>query len=143
MRLFPALLMLTLFANAACAELTAVRAEQNLEKRAGKAVDHAGSLMESLAKTSESAGWKATLDVVEEITQSVELADESLRASGKNARKSPKYFKKAELRCRDILRRLDAFIQSASVDDRAPLEKARTRIHQVHDHLLQQIMGAK
>jgi hypothetical protein len=142
MRLSLAILTLMLFANATCAELTAVRAEQNPEKRAGKAVDHADALTGNLAKTYES-DWKATLSAVEEIAESVELAGESLRVSGKNARKSPKYFKKAELRSREILRRLDSFIQSASVDDRAPLEQARARIQQVHDHLLQQIMGAK
>ena len=58
----------------------------------------------------------------EELEESVELAHTSLNQTGKNPRKSPKYFKQAEIATRDLLRRLDSFQGEMSFDDRPMLD---------------------
>ena len=72
----------------------------------------------------------------------MELAFESLEESGKNARNN-KYFKRAELRTRELMRRIDGLRESVSFDDRALIDKLRDRVIDVHDELLKSIMGKK
>ena len=52
-------------------------------------------------------------------------------------------FKRAELRTRELLRRLEGLRESFSVADRALVDKARDRVAQVHDDLLKGIMGRR
>ena len=53
-----------------------------------------------------------------EIVESVDLAYTSLTATGKDPRKSPKWFKRGEIETRDLLRRLSSFQDQMSFDDR-------------------------
>jgi hypothetical protein len=141
MRLPTLALALLVFSSAAFADLTDIRSEKNLEKRADRAIDHAESLAHDLKKTYENESWDATKNVLAEIAQSMELAFASLTETGKSARRSPKHFKKAELKSRDILRRLDAVHTAVAVDDREAVDKVRARVQKVHDDLLQAIMS--
>jgi len=75
-----------------------------------------------------------------EIEESVNLAEESLAAAGKNPRKSPKWFKRAEIETRDLVRKLEGFQQQMSFADRHVLERARTTVQPVHDQLLMGLM---
>ena len=54
-----------------------------------------------------------------EVQESVEVAYASLEGTGRDPRKSPKWFKKAEMETRDLLRRLTSFQDSMGFDDRA------------------------
>ncbi|MCL5744383.1 MAG: hypothetical protein M1541_10730, partial [Acidobacteria bacterium] len=74
---------------------------------------------------------------------SVVLSNDSLKETGKNPSKSPKHFKHAEIRTRELLRRMDDFRQEMSVDDRAILDKIEPTIRKIHDELLLGIMGVK
>jgi hypothetical protein len=112
----------------------------SLEKQADQAVEHAAQLTKSLKADEEAGKWQVTLD---EIANSVESANKLFKDSGKSARKSPKYFKRAELKTREIARRLDAFGKDVSVDDREAVEKVRARVQAVHDQILAEIMGTK
>jgi hypothetical protein len=71
------------------------------------------------------------------------LAYESLRDSGKDPRRSPKFFKRAEMTTRQLLRRIDGVIESMSVSDRAILLIVRDRVSDIHDELLNGIMKKK
>jgi hypothetical protein len=112
----------------------------SLEKQADQAVDNAARLTKGLKSDYDNGKWTASL---EEIAVSVENANKLLKESGKSGRKSPKYFKRAELRTRDIARKLDEFSRGASVDDRERVERVRARVLAVHDQLLADIMGTK
>ncbi len=141
MRLATLALALFAISSAAVADLTAIRSEKNLEKRAGLAIEHAESLARNLKKTYETESWEATKKVLDEIAEATELSYASLTETGKNARRSPKHFKKAELKSREILRRLDAVHVAVAVDDRGPVDIVRARVLKVHDDLLQAIMS--
>ena len=137
-------LALTLAGGAAAStELDAVRAEANLEKRSKLALDNAASALRS-AREAYQAGDTATVTAkADEIGESVDLADNSLTVTGKNPRKSPKWFKHAEMETRELTRRLEDFAQQMNYNDRAILDKIRARIEQVHDELLTGLMEGR
>lgn len=137
-------LALTLAGGAAAStELDAVRAEANLEKRSKLALDNAASALRS-AREAYQAGDTATVTVkTDEIGESVDLAYNSLTETGKNPRKSPKWFKHAEMETRELTRRLEDFAQQMNYDDRAILDKTRARVEQVHDDLLTGLMEGR
>jgi hypothetical protein len=60
----------------------------------------------------------------------------------KNPRNN-KYFKKAELRTRELIRRLDGLAHLVSVDERDAVGKVREHVAEVHDNLLKGIMSKK
>ena len=124
-------------------DLAAVSAEPNLEKRADKALDHAAQLISTLRDTYNSGEMKKLATTLDEITQSVELCRKSLEASGKNARRSPKYFKKAEMRTHDFERRLERFQTDMGAMDRPVAEKTVEHVRKVHEGLLDDMMGRK
>ena len=130
-------------AAAASTELDAVRAETNLEKRSKLALDNAASALRS-AREAYQAGDTATVTAkTDEIGESVDLAYNSLTETGKNPRKSPKWFKHAEMETRELTRRLEDFAQQMNYSDRAILDKIRARIEQVHDELLTGLMEGR
>lgn len=128
---------------AASTELDAARAEANLEKRSKLALDNAASALRS-AREAYQAGDTATVTAkTDEIGESVDLAYNSLTETGKNPRKSPKWFKHAEMETRELTRRLEDFAQQMSYNDRAILDKIRARVEQVHDELLTGLMEGR
>ena len=137
-------LALTLAGGAAAStELDAVRAEANLEKRSKLALDNAASALRS-AREAYQAGDTATVTAkTDEIGESVDLAYNSLTETGKNPRKSPKWFKHAEMETRELTRRLEDFAQQMNYIDRAILDKTRARVEQVHDELLTGLMEGR
>ena len=137
-------LALTLAGGAAAStELDAVRAEANLEKRSKLALDNATSALKS-AREAYQAGDTATVTAkTDEIGESVDLAYNSLTETGKNPRKSPKWFKHAEMETRELTRRLEDFAQQMNYNDRAILDKTRARVEQVHDELLTGLMEGR
>ncbi|MCC6587853.1 MAG: hypothetical protein IT168_14250 [Bryobacterales bacterium] len=125
------------------ADLDTARSEPNLEKRSEKAMLNAEAALDSARKAYETGDMKAVRGALTEIGDSIALTRESLDSSGKNARKSPKYFKKAELALRKLMRRLDSFRLELGVDERPPVETLLQSAHSAHDHILAAIMGTK
>jgi hypothetical protein len=85
----------------------------------------------------------AVRDGLEEVRESVDLCQSSLKQTGKDPRRSSKYFKKAEIGIRRLLRRLDNFRLEMAVPERPPVEKLIQHVQQVHDDLLHGIMGKR
>lgn len=124
-------------------DLAAVNAEANLEKRADKALDHAAQLISTLRDTYNAGDMKKLGTVLDEIYASVELCRKSLQDSHKNARRSPKYFKRAELKTRDFERRLERFQYDMGAMDRPIAGKTIEHLRKVHEELLNEMMGKK
>ena len=138
-----AVLAAFLAAAPALADLTAARAEPNLEKRSRMALDNAEQVLR-LAKEAYSQGdIQRTQAALEELRDSVLLAHESLRQTGKNPSRSPKHFKHAEIKTRGFLRQLGDFRETMSWEDRDALDQVRAAIEKVHQELLLGIMGGK
>lgn len=138
-----ALLLAVACCSAAAGDLGTVRAEPNLEKRSGKALDNAAAALKSARDAYDKGDSAAVAAAAAEISDSVELAWTSLQQTGKNPRRSPKWFKRAEIATRDLARRVENFQLEMSYTDRAVLDPVKAKIHQVHDDLLVGLMEGK
>jgi hypothetical protein len=124
-------------------DLAAIKLEPNLERRSERALDNASAVMDS-ARDASSAGDSVKIKAaLEEVRESVDLAYQSLVDSGKSARRNPKFFKRAELKTRELMRRLEGLAQAVDSDDRTFVESVRERVSKVHDDLIQDIMQKK
>jgi hypothetical protein len=124
-------------------DLAAVRQEPNLEHRSELALDNADAALTSAREAYKTGDFEKTKTEAAEIEESVTLAYDSLRDTGKDPRRSPKFFKRAEMATRQLLRRIDGLIEFMSVADRAALLVVRDRVSDVHDDLLNGIMKKK
>ena len=122
-------------------DLAAVMLEPNLERRSERALDNASAAMDSARDASSDEGkLKGSL---EELRNSVDVAYQSLVEAGKSARRNPKFFKRAELKTRELMRRLEGLAQAVDADDRTLVDSVRERVSKVHDNLIQDIMQKK
>ncbi len=125
------------------ADLGPAKAEPNLEKRSKLALDNAEQALTAAREAYNKGDTAQVSALAAEIGESVELANTSLQETGKNPRKSPKWFKRAEIVTRDLLRRLDALQQEMNVADRPMLDAVKARVQKVHDSLLLGVMEGK
>ena len=124
-------------------DLARIEAEPNFEKRAREALGNAADALK-LAREAYTKGDDAATNArLDEVKRSVELADNSLKLTGKNPSRSPKHFKQAELSSRELLRRLDGFREQMSVTDRPEVERVMQVVQKIHDAWLDGIMGKK
>jgi hypothetical protein len=124
-------------------DLNSVKQEPNLERRSDLALDHANEELDA-AREAFNANDAAKMQLaLEEIADSVNLSYQSLLDTGKDARRSPKFFKRAELKTRDLLRRLEGLEHAVDVDSRTYVNKVRDRVSEIHDDLLKSIMSKK
>jgi hypothetical protein len=122
------------------ADLQKALAEQNLEKRSKLALENASEAYQTARADYEKGDGTRLQADIKEIQDSVELAYNSLKETGKDPRKHSKWFKRAEIETRDLLRRLDAFQRDMSFEDRPMLDKLKARIQHIHDDLLMGLM---
>jgi hypothetical protein len=122
-------------------DLARVQAEPHADKRAHMALDNADDALKQAREAYDKGDNEAVAARLQEVERSVELAESSLKETGKNPSRSPKHFKYAELKTRDLLRKLNGFREAMSVADRAPLEQVIGTVQKVHDALLDAIMG--
>jgi len=130
-------------AGPARADLKQALAEPNLEKRSKLALDNAEAAYQALRAAYDKGDNQQAAAAAKEIEESVDLAFTSLTDTGKDPRKSPKWFKRAEIETRDLLRRLNGFQQQMNFDDRPLVDAAKARLQQVHDSLLVGLMEGK
>jgi hypothetical protein len=124
-------------------DLTAVKNEPNLEHRSELAITNANTALDAARDAYSAGDSEKTSKNLDEVSESVDVAYEALSATGKDPRKSPRYFKKAEMAVRTLLRRLEGVSQSFSVSDREKIDSIRDHISEVHDNLVQGIMSKK
>jgi hypothetical protein len=135
---------LVVLASAAwCGDLQQVRAEPNLEKRARLALENAAARLQSAREAYQKDDTAAVSANAAELQESVDLAFASLSETHKDPRKSPKWFKYAEIQTRDLLRKIDTFQRDMSYQDRPLLDKVKEDVQQVHDKLLLGLMEGK
>jgi hypothetical protein len=125
------------------ADLAQVRAEPNLEKRSKVALENAERSLKASRQTYEAGDLKLTAELLEELQQSVDLAEKSLKETGKDPIKHPRHFKDAEKKTGDLLRRIEAFSRDMNFADRPMADKVKEDVQEVHDRLLQSIMTGK
>jgi exonuclease VII small subunit len=136
------ILVLALAQLALASNLAGVKSEPNLEKRSERALDNANSALDAARDSYNRGEYDQSETQLEEVGASVDLAYESLQETGKDPRRSGK-FKQAEMRIRELLRRLEGLRQTVSFSDRGAVDKVRDRISTVHDNLLDGIMSKR
>jgi hypothetical protein len=134
---------LLLVAGVSLADLDQARAEPNLEKRSKLALDNAVAALKEAREAYKAGDMQKVTAKASEVQESAELAFTSLVKTGKDPRKSPKWFKRAEIESRDLLRSIETLEHDMSLDDRVILEKAKEKVRQVHDDLLTGLMEGK
>jgi hypothetical protein len=125
------------------ADLKKALAEPDLEKRSKLALDNAFAAYQTARDQYQKGEIEQVRARIQEIGESVDLAYQSLNATGKNPRRSPKFFKSAELETRDLSRRLASFQDQMSYNDRALLDGVKEIVQQIHDELLLGLMEGK
>jgi len=141
---FALLLLIPLVLSAdKSAELARIEAEPHAERRARAALDYADETLREARDAYAKGDTAATSADLEELERSIELADSSLKATGKNPGRSPKNFKSAELKIRELLRKLDSFREEMSIADRPVMERVQAEVQRIHDALLDSIMGKR
>jgi len=119
----------------------AVMAEPNLEKRSEKAVQYAEAELDKAAKAYEHGEIEAMKTSLQEVSGGVQICLESLEATGKDGRRNPKYFKRAEINIRKLLRKLENLRFAAAVDDRPPIRETIESVQHAHERILADIMS--
>ena len=137
-----AIIALTLCAGLR-ADLTKARAEPNLEKRSQLALDNATAEYHAAREAYTKGDNQQVATAIDEMQESVTLAITALRQTGKDPRKSPKYFKRAEIETRDLLRKLEGFQHEMGYEERPMLEKLKETVQQAHDELLLGLMEGR
>ena len=125
------------------ADLAAVKAETNPEKRSDLALAHAEQEVEAAKKAYDGEDLSAFRKSIEEVAQLAELSQESLDSTGKRARRNPKYFKRAEQKLLVLMRRVDSLEKDVSIDDRELVAAVRKRVAAAHERILHDIMTKK
>ena len=126
----------------AFADISGVKTEPNLERRSDLALQNANHAIDEARSAYQAGDLKKADAQLNEVRESVDVSLDALENSGKKPRNS-KYYTQAEIRLRQMLRRLAGFRDEMSVDDRKPLDDAATRLQEVHDRLLSEIMSKK
>jgi hypothetical protein len=124
-------------------DLASVQQEPNLEKRNQLAMEFANSALDAARTAYQANDMDKTRASLDEVGDAVTLAYDSLKQTGKEARRDPKFFKRTELATREMLRRMEGMSESMSFGDRSLLNKVRDRVAAIHDNLLQDIMAKK
>lgn len=140
------LALASLFAICALASdpaLDAVKTEPNLEKRSEKALLAAQRFLDQLRRDGDLHDQAKLQTALANIREGVELCVDSLQDSGKDARRSPKYFKKAEIGLRKLNRHLEDVRIALSADEREPVASLLVYTHQVQEDLLLGIFTKK
>jgi hypothetical protein len=139
-----AMVALAWMAGAARADdLAKARAEPNLEPRARLALDQSAAALEAARSDYQKGDTDRVAADAAKIVDSVDLAFLSLNQTGKDPRKSSRWFKYAEIQTRGLLRKLDTLERDMNFADRPVLEKAKTEVQRVHDKLLLGLMEGK
>ncbi len=142
MRVLSAVICFTLCLGAV--DLEAVRKEPDLQKRSELALDAAAEALKHARTLPAEGGSVADLQLdMDTMVQAVELSLQSLHDTGKRPNKLGRFYKKGELRTRDMLKQLDNLVQAIAFDNRPPAEKARDRLVVLHDEFLFGVMSGK
>jgi hypothetical protein len=124
------------------ADLSSVTAEPDLQKRSELALANADHQVDAAREAYKGGDLTKMNGALDEVRDSVNLSVESLDQTHKHARNN-KYYKRAELKVRALLRRLASFRDEVALDDRKQVDAVHQQLQEVHDKLIADIMSKK
>lgn len=126
----------------AFADLAAVKAEPDLNKRSELALMNAEEKLDAARQAYMAGDEAAEAAAIQEVGESVALCYESLEQTHGAPRKS-RYYKKAELKVSALMRRLSGFRDEVNFDFRPKVDVVLKQVSDIHDELLSDIMSRK
>lgn len=123
-------------------DIAAVKSEPDLERRSELALANADKEIDAAKQAYSGGDDKAQEQALIDIKNLVDVSYDALEHSNKAPRKS-KYYKSAEMRLREMLRRLSSFRDQVGFESRAAVESVINRVSEVHDEVLGAIMSKK
>ena len=124
-------------------DLESIKSEPRLEKRADLALRFASYKVDVVLAAYEEGDADGGVALLAQIREAVELAYDSLMATGKNPRKNPRHFKRAEIRTRELARELEALRRELNYNERPAIDGVHSRITEINMRLLMAIMTKK
>ena len=125
------------------ADLADVKTEPNLEKRSEKALANANIAIDEARMAYKSADLAGFGSWLKEVEESADLSYQSLQDTGKAARRSPKFFKRAEMKMHALAKRLEALGADVDFEDRVLVEATRKKLSDLEDKIVFEIMTKK
>ncbi len=122
---------------------TLLAQQVDLEKRYMQSLDAANQAINASRVASSEGKAEEAQKSLNEAALAVESVLASLEAMGKPPYKNARNYKRAELRTREILRRIDTLLRDAGFEEREALKSAQERVGAVHEKLLQGVMSKK
>jgi hypothetical protein len=116
---------------------------QDPERQYMLAFDNANKAIDSSRTSSSEGKAEEAKKSLENAAKEVETALATLEGMDKPAYKNGKHYKRAELRTREILRRIDTLLRDAGFEERDSLKSAHERVAAVHEKLLVGVMSKK
>jgi len=123
-------------------DLAAVKAEPDLNRRSEMALANADEKLEAAHQAYMAGNDAAEAADIQEVGDSVALCYQSLEQTHGAPRKS-RYYKRAELKVSDLMRRLSGFRDEVNYDFRPKVDAVLKQISDIHDQLLSDIMSKK
>jgi hypothetical protein len=138
----PAICAIFLLAGgAALAQLDAVKAEPDPNRRAELAVDQADHDLDGAREAWQAGDWAKTQAALAELKESAELAEASLEQTNKlKPPRNNRHYKVVEMKMKELIRRVDAFRLEVDYEQRDTVNQVETRLQELHDQILEAVM---
>lgn len=117
-------------------DLAAVKAEPDPVKRASRALDYAFEQLAEARKLTTGGSAEALKTTAEQVAAGIDLMVDTFG----QAKRRTGDLKKAELRLRDLIRRLETLRQDAPFEERPVIEAVETRARASNEKLLELVM---
>jgi len=137
------LVSLCLGGEGVSADLKTIAAEPDPAKRARLALTNGERATTQAGDKCRASDFEACTALLAEVRESVELALQSLQATGVDPARRPGRYKEAEIQTRRILHLLVDLKTYIHPEDEADYESVRRRVSDINDRLLSAIMGKK
>ena len=123
--------------------LAPIEATQDRERRSRLALEFAQSRIDAATQAYRMDDLDKGAGELDALGDAVELAVKSLESTGRNPRRNPGPFKRAEIRTRKLLQQLHHARREAHPEDREAFDDAIERVETANHQLLLGIMSPK
>jgi hypothetical protein len=123
--------------------LQALMAEPNLVKRAKLALENGNRASLEAGDACKAGEYGKCTALLDEVEDSVELAEKSLNETGIDPARKPGHFKHAEIQTHKILRQVDPLRSYIRVEDMNHFKSVYRRISAIDDRLVFAILSKK
>jgi hypothetical protein len=135
--------ILVLMAQAPPTSLDQVRGDPNPEHRAHSAIEFAAIAERNAEAAYSKADMTAVAAELKTMADAIELADQSLKETGRSAMRHPGPYKFGELKTQEMLVRLGDLDHRMEPDERSALDGPRSKVQEIHDAWFDGIMSKK